>query len=372
MACRTSKLGGQRFACDDCGYQRYVYHSCRHRACPKCQTQARQQWVNDRKAELLPVPYFHLVFTLPHSLNPLIGWNEKNQRALLNLLFHAASRTLLEFGESRLQGKLGVTMVLHTWTQQLQSHYHVHCVVPAGALSFDGTKWNPAGRKFLFPVHALSKVFRAKYTEGLTTLLNVDDKIDVPPHLAVDLSSPSSVDDWIRRYLISTPWVVYSQPPFGGPEKVLEYLSLYTHRTAISNERIQSCVNGNVRFLWRDRRNDNELCSSVLPAMDFLKRFASHVMPTGFMRIRHFGLLANRGKTDRLNLCRTLIGAPVKTKTTDAPQTALQWLEEVSGLNESGCPCCQATLQITTVQPTLAPPVAAVPARGSPTIIDSS
>ena len=166
-ACRTARLGGQRFFCDDCGYQRYVYHSCRHRACPKCQTQARQQWVADRKTELLPVPYFHLVFTLPHSLNSLIGWNEKNQRALLNLLFHAASRTLLEFGESRLGGKLGIAMVLHTWTQQLQTHYHVHCVVPAGALSHDGKRWEAAGRKFLFPVHALSKVFRAKHASGL-------------------------------------------------------------------------------------------------------------------------------------------------------------------------------------------------------------
>jgi hypothetical protein len=374
MACRTSKLGGHRFDCDDCGYQRYVYHSCRHRACPKCQTQARQQWVNDRKAELLPVPYFHLVFTLPHSLNPLIGWNEKNQRALLNLLFHTASRTLLEFGESRLHGMLGVTMVLHTWTQQLQTHYHIHCVVPAGALSPDGTKWNAAGRKFLFPVHALSKVFRAKYAEGLAALLlNDGAKLDIPPHLVDAFASPDGIHDWIHHHLFSTPWVVYSQPPFGGPEKVLDYLSLYTHRTAISNERIQSCVNGRVRFLWRDRRNDNELCSSVLSAIDFLKRFASHVLPAGFMRIRHFGLLANRGKTDRLNICRTLMGVRVRIKASDDQPTALQWLEEVSGLNESICPCCQSTLRITTIARFPEPmPRIDVLARGSPTITDTS
>ncbi len=203
LACRTSKLGGHRFDCDDCGYQRYVYHSCRHRACPKCQTQARQQWVNDRKAELLPVPYFHLVFTLPHSLNPLIGWNEKNQRALLNLLFHTASRTLLEFGETRLHGKLGGTMLLHTWTQQLQTHYHVHCVVPAGALSPDGTKWNVAGRKFLFPVHALSKVFRAKYAAGLAALFNDGTELDIPPHLVEAFTSADGIDDWIHRLVAS-------------------------------------------------------------------------------------------------------------------------------------------------------------------------
>ncbi|MEO2031789.1 MAG: IS91 family transposase [Planctomycetaceae bacterium] len=347
-ACRTAKLGGQRFSCDDCGYERYVYHSCRHRACPKCQTQARQKWVNDRKAELLPVPYFHLVFTLPHSLNPLIGWNEKNQRALLSLLFHAASRTLLEFGETRFGGKIGITMVLHTWTQQLQSHYHVHCVVPAGALSPDGRKWCVAGRNFLFPVHALSKVFRAKYAEGLAALLKADDKVDVPPHLSTEFSSATSIDRWIHRNLMSTPWVVYSQRPFGGPERVLEYLSLYTHRTAIGNERILSYDGTDVCFRWKDRVNDDAVRTSRIPAADFLIRFASHVLPNRFMRIRHFGLLANRAKTERLNLCRTLMGHRPRERNTEK-QTALQWLEEVCGLNESICPCCQLPLRVSTI-----------------------
>ncbi len=370
-ACRTAKLGGQRFSCDDCGFEKFVYHSCRHRACPKCQTQARQKWVNDRKAELLPVPYFHLVFTLPHSLNPLIGWNQKNQRALLNLLFHAASRTLLEFGESRLGGKLGITMVLHTWTQQLQTHYHVHCVVPAGALCVDPDRaapngsgsfrserkldvadghavWQAAGRKFLFPVHALSKVFRAKYADGVAALLNSGEEVDIPPHLTSDLSSETNVERWIHRNLMSTPWVVYSQPPFGGTEKVLEYLSLYTHRTAIGNERILAYDGSHVRFRWKDRRNDDEVRTSTLPADEFLLRFASHILPNRFQRIRHYGLLANRGKTERLNLCRTLMAhQPREAK--PEQQTALQWLEEVCGLNESICPCCHLPLRITTI-----------------------
>ena len=345
-ACRTAKLGGQRFSCDDCGFEKFVYHSCRHRACPKCQTQARQKWLADRKAELLPVPYFHLVFTLPHSLNPLIGWNEKNQRALLNLLFHVASRTLLDFGESRLGGKVGITMVLHTWTQQLQNHYHVHCVVPAGALSPDRSRWKAAGRKFLFPVHALSKVFRAKYAEGVAALLE-SGEVDVPPHAASDLSS-ANVDNWIHRNLVSTPWVVYSQPPFGGPEKVLEYLSLYTHRTAISNERILSYDGTHVCFRWKDRRNDDAVRTSRIPADEFLLRFASHILPNRFQRIRHFGLLANRGKTERLNLCRKLMGHPAR-ESKPKRQTALEWLESVCGLNESICPCCQTPLQVTTI-----------------------
>jgi len=353
VACRTALLGGQRFACDDCGYERFVYHSCRHRACPKCQTQARQEWREDRQAELLPVPYFHLVFTLPHELNPLIGWNGKNQRALLNLLFHAASRTLLEFGESQLQGTLGITMVLHTWTQQLQPHYHVHCVVPAGALargSADGSAvWQVAGRKFLFPVHALSRVFRAKYIAGLKSLLH-DGELDLPPHLAGSLSAPQAIDDWSRRHLLRKLWVVYSQAPFGGPAKVLEYLSRYTHRTAISNERILWLRDGQVCFQWRDRRHDDELRRSVLPALEFVKRFAQHILPDGFRRIRHYGLLSNRDKTERLNLCRRLLGVSTPPPEAVEPkQTALQWLEAVSGLNAAVCPCCHAPLEVTTL-----------------------
>ena len=198
-------------------------------------------------------------------------------------------------------------MVLHTWTQQLQNHYHVHCVVPAGALSPDCSRWQAAGRKFLFPVHALSKVFRAKYAEGATALLK-DDGVDIPPHLSNELTSPTGVDRWIHRNLMRTPWVVYSQPPFGGPEKVLEYLSLYTHRTAIGNERILSYDGTHVCFRWKDRRNDDAVRTSRIPADEFLQRFASHILPNRFQRIRHFGLLANRGKTERLNLCRKLMG----------------------------------------------------------------
>lgn len=350
MACRTAALGGQRFLCDDCGYERFVYHSCRHRACPKCQTQARQQWLEQRTSELLPVPYFHQVFTLPHALNPLIGWNECNQRALLRLLFEAASETLLEFGESRLGGTIGITMVLHTWTQQLQPHYHVHCVVPAGALSLDRTKWQVAGRKFLFPVHALSRVFRAKYTAGLKSLWRRGD-IDCPPHLTAVLSSHTAMDDWVRRHLLSTPWVVYSQAPFGGPAKVLEYLSRYTHRTAIGNERLLWLRDGKVCFSWRDRAHDDDLRTSILPAAEFVQRFVQHVLPDGFRRIRHYGLLGNRNKTARLNLCRQLLGANAigGTNAASPKPTALQWLESVSGLNASICPCCQCPLTITSL-----------------------
>lgn len=366
LACRTPKLGGQRFDCDDCGYQRFVYHSCRHRACPKCQTQARQQWRDARIAELLPVPYFHLVFTLPHSLNALVNWSEKNQRTLLDLLFQTASRTLLEFGKSRLQGTIGITMVLHTWTQQLQSHHHVHCVVPAGALSLDKTKWQVAGRKFLFPVHALSKVFRGKYVAGLRTLL-ADEAIDLPPHLQQALSSRVPANDWLHCNLMSQSWVVYSQAPFGGPGKVLEYLSRYTHRTAIGNERIMSCRDGHVRFRWRDRRNNDVLRSMSLPIIEFVKRFASHVLPDGFMRIRHYGLLANRGKAERLNKCRRLLGQRSRDSKPIERQSAIDWLSTICGINESVCPCCQTPLRVTTI-----PRPRFRPYLPSPAIMDSS
>ncbi len=217
MDCRTAALGGHREWCQGCGYERYRYHSCRNRHCPKCQTLAKASWLQKRQQELLPVPYFHNVFTLPHELNRLILASVRNWRALLNLLFQATAQTLLAFGENNLGGKVGLTTVLHTWDQQLRPHFHVHCVIAAGALSDDGSKWNAAGHKFMFPVRALSKVFRGKYLAGLEQLIG-QAKLDLPTHL-VELSSQDRQRRWLRT-LRRKSWNVYSKAPFAGPRKL--------------------------------------------------------------------------------------------------------------------------------------------------------
>lgn len=361
--CRTAELGGHRQWCESCGFERYVYHSCRNRHCPKCQTRASSEWVAARRQELLPVPYFHNVFTLPHELNPLIGWNADNQRALLKLLFDAAAQTLLSFGRSELGGTIGFTLVLHTWDQQLRPHYHVHALIASGALTPDGSRWIAGGGKFLFPVHGLSKMFRAKYLAGLESLL-VEKRLDLPPHLE-NLRDPPA-----RRRLLQTlrgkPWAVYSKRPFTGPQKLLNYLGRYTHRVAISNHRLLSCDNGQVRFTYRDRRDGDRQKLAVLPAAQFLQRFFQHVLPPRFQRIRHYGLLANRGKHERLRRCRELLGV---RKTADrAPQTPslAEWLTIHTGIDPDVCPCCGERL----LQERLAPPARQFPT--SVTIWDTS
>lgn len=340
--CRTAALGGQRQWCDSCGFERYVYHSCRNRHCPKCQTRASSEWVATRRQELLPVPYFHNVFTLPHELNPLIGWNSANQRALLKLLFDAAAQTLLAFGRGELGGTIGFTLVLHTWDQQLRPHYHVHALIASGALSPDGSRWIAGGGKFLFPVHGLSRMFRGKYLAGLKTLLD-EERLDLPTQLE-HLRDPAS-----RRRLMKTlhnkPWVVYSKRPFAGPQKLLDYLGRYTHRAAISNHRLLSCENGQVRFTYRDRRDGDHRKIAVLPADQFLQRFVRHVLPPRFQRIRHYGLLANRGKHERLARCRELLG--VRQEPDRAPPTSslAEWLTTHVGIDPDVCPCCGERLQ---------------------------
>ena len=223
-ACRTAALGGHRQWCESCGYQRYVYHSCRNRHCPQCQSTTKAAWVKARQDELLPVPYFHNVFTLPHELSALVLYSERNQRALLKLLFDAAAQTLLEFGRQEFSGKVGFSLLLHTWDQQLRPHFHVHCLIASGALSADGSRWIAGGREFLFPVRGLSKMFRAKYLDGLAGLLE-KNQLDLPPQL-VQLGDPTRRTRWLRP-LRKRAWVVYSQRPFAGPRKLLDYLDFH-------------------------------------------------------------------------------------------------------------------------------------------------
>jgi hypothetical protein len=330
-SCRTAALGGALHQCDRCGERRYVYHSCRNRHCPKCQTRAKERWLAARRAELLPVPYYHLVFTLPHELNALA---QGNPRALYAMLFAAASETLVEFGRSPrwLGGEIAATLVLHTWGQTLTQHLHVHCLVAAGALSGEGA-WIRSRRGFLFPVKALSIVFRAKFLAALaggTTALH-------EPHAQRALLAA----------LRAKPWVVYAKRPFAGPEQVLDYLGRYTHRAAISNERLLACEAGSVRFRYKDYRSGNRRRIMQLDASEFLRRFALHVLPTGFMRIRHYGLLANRNKQALLERARAALGAPEPVHETAPPESVRAFWQRVAGIDIERCPHCRlGTLRV--------------------------
>jgi hypothetical protein len=341
IACRTPALGGHRQWCQRCGYERYLYHSCRNRHCPKCQSLAKAGWLADRQRELLPVPYFHQVFTLPHDLNPLILWNEQNQRVLLNLFFQAAAQTLLEFGKNNLGGRVGFTMVLHTWDQQLRGHLHLHVLIASVALADGGSRWVAGGSKFLFPVRALSKVFRAKYLDGLAMLIE-RNSIQLPPHLR-GADGSGLRRRWLRR-LRRKPWVVYSKPPFSGPRKLLDYLGRYTHRVAISNHRIVSCDHQAVCFTYRDRSDRNRRKYKRLDAGEFIQRFLMHVLPSGFSRIRHYGFLANRIKHRSLEQCRILLGAAPVIAESEPPQTVADGMQLLLGLDITCCPRCRAPL----------------------------
>jgi hypothetical protein len=303
--CRTAALGGHVEACDACGTTRVAYNSCRNRHCPKCQGRARAKWLAAQQALLLPVPYFHLVFTLPHELNALL---RVNPRRLYALLFRAAAATLQTFArdDRHLGAELGVTAVLHTWGQPLTQHVHVHCVVTGGGLSADGQRWVSSRPGFLFPVRALSQVFRGTFLAGLRRL-RARARLRFAGECAA-LAEPAPWTRWLQT-LRRCDWVVYAKPPFGGPERVLRYLSRYTHRVAIANERLLFVGDGLVRFRWKDYAHGYREKVMTLAADEFLRRFLLHVVPRGFMRIRHFGLLANRHRATKLARCRDLLGA---------------------------------------------------------------
>ena len=345
-ACRTAVLGGHREWCDGCGFERYLYHSCRNRHCRaptgmdagwSCQTAETTAWVEARHSELLPVPHFHNVFTLPHEFHPLILFSERNQRALLKLLFDAAAQTLLQFGRQTFGGKIGFLLVLHTWDQQLRAHFHVHALIPSGALSADGSQWIAGGRQFLFPVRGLSKMFRGQYVDGVARLLERNE-LDLPPQLTA-LGEPAGRRRLLRQWRRKS-WVVYSKAPFAGPRKLVDYLGRYTHRVAISNQRLLSCDNGEGTFTYRDRSDGDRRKTMRLPADEFLGRFLQHVLPDRFMRIRHYGLLASRDKQQRLARCRELLGAAaVAVDESPSSRTTAEWMLSL-GIDITRCPCC--------------------------------
>jgi hypothetical protein len=331
--CRTASLGGHMQQCDACGFERPAYNSCRNRHCPKCQSMAKARWLEKQKSELLPVGYFHLVFTLPHELNRLIL---ANKRALLNLLFKAVSETLTDFSRTHLRGTPGFTAVLHTWDQTLLDHFHLHCLFPAGALSFDQNRWIPARKNFLFHVKALSLVFRGKFLDFLKKAF--DQKKLIFPGQTAPLADAATFKLLIKA-LRQKPWVVYSKEPFASPDYVLDYLGRYTHRVALSNDRICSVHNGEITFSYRDRQDQNQLKFMKLKAEEFIRRFLLHVIPRGLMRVRHFGLLANRSKA-LLSKCRQLLGLhPALPKLSQ--RSTYELMLTLTGIDLTRCPLCQ-------------------------------
>ena len=333
-SCRTAELGGHMEQCDACGFERPAYNSCRNRHCPKCQTLAKVRWLQAREAELLPVGYFHNVFTLPHELNPIALCNK---RVVFDLLFRSVSQTLHAFGQNNLGGKVGFTAILHTWDQTLRDHFHLHCVIPAGALCSDRERWIATRKTYLFNVKALSQVFRGKFIDGLERAFEAG-ALAFPGQRAA--CGTSSGFRRLIRSLWAKDWVVYSKRPFGGPEQVLDYLGRYTHRVAISNHRILDVADGQVCLHYRDRQDGDTLKSMTLKAHEFIRRFLLHVLPKGFHHIRHFGFLANRCKEQDLCRCRQLLGL-CRELPKPVPKTLREWMLELTGIDITRCPRCE-------------------------------
>lgn len=326
--CRTPALGGHLHRCDACGHAELLYHSCRDRHCPRCQHAVQERWLEDREAELLPVEYFHVVFTVPDALHPVF---RADPRRAYGLLFSAVAETLHEVARTprHLGAEIGFLAILHTWTQTLRFHPHIHCVVPGGGLSQDGGSWIPAKRGFLFPVRVLGLVFRGKLLSKLEA-----------SHAVEPFGQPVEDLALLLKRAARKRWVVFSKRPFAGPPQVLRYLSRYTHRIAISNRRIVSCEDGRVTLRYRDRSDGDREKVLVLDAVTFLRRFLQHVVPGGFVRIRHYGFLANGVKHERLARCRELLGAPVPVD--DRPHEE-PWdvaITRRTGRDPLRCPAC--------------------------------
>jgi hypothetical protein len=308
--CRTAALGGHVERCADCGHERIAYNSCRNRHCPKCQTTARALWLEREAAYLLPVDYHHVVFTLPAAVADVAL---ANPVVVYNLLFRAASQTLQQIAADpkHLGAQLGVLAVLHTWGQNLHHHPHLHCVVSGGGLSCQANgsvdaapRWVSCRPGFFLPVRVLSRVFRGKSLALLKAAFD-QEQLRFPGRLAA-LAEPAAFARWLTP-LYASDWVVYAKPPFGGPEQVLKYLARYTHRVAISNQRLVSLHEGQVMFRYKDYADDQRSKTMTLSAEEFLRRFVQHVLPKGFVKIRHYGLLANRHREAKLALCRRLL-----------------------------------------------------------------
>jgi predicted Zn-ribbon and HTH transcriptional regulator len=366
--CRTAYLGGHLERCDLCGFERIAYNSCRNRHCPKCQALAKSEWLEKRKAEQLPVEYFHNVFTIPHELNQVARCNKK---VVFDVLFKTVAETLQEFAgnpKHGLSGKIGFTAILHTWDQKLLSHIHLHCVIPAGVLSSDGKHWIHSRKNFLFPVKALSKVFRGKFIDYLKKAF-VKGMLIFPGQIAplvTEVNFSHLIDQLWKK-----DWIVYSKAPFNGPEKVLDYLGRYTHRVAISNHRIVKVEDGLVTFRYRDRA-DNDRCKQItIAAQEFIRRFLLHVLPDSFMRIRHYGFLANRCKKDDLARCRELLGL-----SSEPPQIPEETMQEkmlrLTGVDVTECPRCKQGRMRRNIELPILAVCASIDSPLTPKVLDTS
>jgi len=332
--CRTASLGGHAYECDECGEIKISYNSCRNRHCPKCQAYAKEMWIYERSKALLPTHYFHIVFTIPEQLNSLTLFNQKE---MYSILFTAVSETLLELAKDKkyLNANIGFTTILHTWGQNLMFHPHIHCIVPGGGLSFDNTKWVKSKKKFFLPVKVISRKFRGKFLYYLNKLY-LDNKLKFPKNIS-ELSS-RNMFDLFKDNLYKKEWIVYSKAPFSSAEYVLQYLGRYTHRVAISDNRIIKVDNEKVVFKWRDYRDKNKEKVMSLKPTEFIRRFTMHILPDRFVKIRHYGILANRNKNLKLKRCKEIFR--IKPKEIENLSSA-ELFFKLTGIKIGKCKNCE-------------------------------
>jgi hypothetical protein len=333
--CRTAALGGHVDRCDHCGRLRISYNSCRNRHCPKCQCLDKERWLEARKRDLLPTDYFHLVFSLPEPLRPVAL---RNQEVVYNILFKAAAKTLRELTEDpkHLGAEVGFIAILHTWSQTLMDHPHLHCIITGGGLSPDGLRWIPSKDEFFLPIKVLSRLFRGKFLAHLKEARE-KGKLDFPGKIA-PLKEKRTLKDLFKE-LYGQEWVVYCKPPFGSAEMVMDYLGRYTHRVAISNDRLVRLEGDQVTFRYRDRNDNDTIKLMTLDASEFIRRFLLHILPDGFMKIRHYGILSNRNRRTKLASCKELLGVDCE----DDKREKQSWqdlLARITGHDPRICPYC--------------------------------
>ncbi|MEJ2228906.1 MAG: IS91 family transposase [Alphaproteobacteria bacterium] len=336
--CRTAALGGHVERCDGCGHLRAWYNSCRSRNCPKCQALARAQWLEDRRSELLDVEYFHVVFTVPEQIAAIAL---QNREKVYNILFRTVRDTLCTIAADpkHLGAQIGFFAVLHTWGQNLLHHPHIHCVVPGGGISPDGTRWISCRRGFFLPVPVLARLFRRLFIEALVKAFDAGEL-----RFFSSLEALRMRPAFLRHLRLArkTDWVVYAKPPFTrDPDDVLKYVARYTHRVAISNDRILDIEDGEVRFRWKDYRDDGRSKTMALAAEEFIRRFLLHILPEGFQRIRYYGFLANRYRKEKLALCHRLLQMPAPEPSAEVKKDYRDRYEQLTGTSLKTCPVCR-------------------------------
>lgn len=334
MACRTPIMGGHVYKCDSCGHENTLYHSCRNRHCPQCQSARNIQWINCRINELLPVPYFHVVFTLPQQLNEFAL---RNRGALYRILFKAVKETMLELAEDpkRLGAAIGIVAVLHTWGQNLMEHPHLHCIVPGGGMDKKYAKWKTCKNQFLFPIAVVQKLFRGKFIDYFKQAIEAKD---ILLHGTLKKYEDRTLYKYLLNLLYTKKWVVYIKQPFASPKAVVKYLGQYTHRIAISNKRIIAADDTKVSFQYKDYAHEGKSKIMTVSVIEFIRRFLMHIVPKRFVRIRYYGYLANRNRKIKLNACLALFRKKQQRK---VKCSLIQTFKELLGIDVSRCPICR-------------------------------